>query len=43
MAGMLAFIVAVLVSSLLFVLTVWRRRETWRLQYAALSVDNAAN
>ena len=39
----MAFIVAVLVSSLLLVLTVWRLRETWRLQHAALSVDDAAN
>jgi len=38
-----AFIVAVLVSSLLFVLTVWRRHETWRLQQAALSVDDVGS
>jgi hypothetical protein len=31
------------VSSLLFVLTVWRRHETWRLQQAALSVDDVGS
>lgn len=33
-------IVAVLSASLSFVLTVWRRRETWRLQQAALRADD---
>jgi len=38
-----ALIVAVLMSSLLFVLTVWRRREPWRLQQATLSLDDVAS
>lgn len=37
-----ALIVAVLAASLLLVLTVWRRRETWRLKHAGLSVDDVA-
>lgn len=37
-----ALIVAVLAASLLLVLTVWRRRETWRLKHAGLSADDWA-
>jgi MFS transporter, YNFM family, putative membrane transport protein len=33
-------VVTVLLASLLLVLTVWRRRETWRLQQAGLQLDD---
>jgi MFS transporter, YNFM family, putative membrane transport protein len=37
-----AFIVAVLAVALVFVLTVWRRREMWRLRQGPLSVDDVS-
>jgi predicted MFS family arabinose efflux permease len=37
-----ALIVAVLTAALLLVLTVWRRRETWRLKHTPLSVHDVA-